>query len=40
MKKLIHLLAVLCLINACQNHVTEKSYDKFNLLVQSRGPVI
>ena len=40
MKKLIYLLTALCLINACQNHVSEKSYGKFNLLVQSRGPVI
>ena len=40
MKKLIYLLTALCLINACQNHVSEKSYGKFNLFVQSRGPVI
>ena len=40
MKKLVYLFTCICTIAGCGNHITKKEYGKFNLLIQSRGPVI
>lgn len=40
MNKIIWSITCICLFVACGNRVEEESYGKFNLLIQSRGPII